>query len=146
MFTFATDYYIGVFVSAVGTLQFAASVGGLRGLLIFKSALVARTLGLALASGGFIIFFATGFRNINDYEGGLDAPTQALFLFFGAGSAVVVTLIMSSLVNWRMRGPDTPPVCGVDSLRETNYAVALVRSIHYWCRNWRTQTKSYFWR
>ena len=146
MFTFATDYYITVFISTVGVLQFAASVGGLNGLLIFKSPIVARSLGLALAAAGFVVFFSTGFRNINDYEGGLDAPTQGLFFFFGAGSALLVTLAVSSLVNYRMRGPDVEPEVGMDSLRDSSYAFALAQSIVYWCRNWRTQTKSYFLR
>lgn len=132
MFTFATDYSIGVFVSTLGVLQLAFSVGDVRGLLLFKSRLVARTLGLALAIAGFVLFFSTGTRNINDYEGGLDAPTQALFFFLGALSAVVVTLVVTSTVNHRMRGPEAGPEAGIDSLRDTNYALSLARSVRYW--------------
>ena len=146
MFTFATDYYICVFIATIGTLQFACSVGGIRGLLIFESAPVARTLGLILVVAAFALFFGTGSRNINDYEGGLDAPTQGLFFFYGAASALVVTLVVSSLVNRWLKGPETSSHEGVDTLRHTNYALALARSIGYWRRNWRTQTKSYFLR
>ena len=144
MFTFATDYYIGVFISAMGALQLAASLGGLKGLLFLKSPIVSRTLALALVVAGFVLFFSTGSRNINDYEGGLDAPTQGLFFFLGASTAVLVTLAVSSLVNYRMRGDESEPSGGVESLRDTNYALALARSIAYWCKNWRTQTKRYF--
>ena len=144
MFTFATDYYITVCISTIGTLQFAASLAGLRALLIFKSDLVARAVGLILSVGGFVLFFGAGSRNINDYEGGLDAPTQGLFFFLGAFTAVLLTLALSSLVNHRMRGPETPPEAGIDTLRDTSYTLALARSITYWCRNWRTQTKRYF--
>ena len=146
MFTFATDYFIAVLVATIGTLQFACSVGGFRGLLFFKSPLVARTLGLVLVVCAFALFFGTGTRNINDYEGGLDAPTQGLFFFFGAFTALLVTLAASSLLNHRMKGPEAPPESGIDTLRHTNYALALARSISYWCRNWRTQAKSYFLR
>ncbi len=144
VFTFATDYYIGVLISTVGALQFAFSIGGLKGLLLFKSPLVAKTIGLALVAAGFALFFATGTRNINDYEGGLDAPTQGLFFFFGAFSAVVVTLAVTSIVNYRMRGPEAPPEAGIDALRRSNYLVGLSRNLMYWIRNWRTQTKRYF--
>ena len=132
MFTFATDYCITVFISALGVLQLAFSVGGLKGLLVFKSAIVARTLGLTLAIVGFVLFFSTGTRNINDYEGGLDAPTQALFFFYGSLAAVIVTLALTSIINHRMRGPEAEPEAGIDSLRDTNYALSLARSVRYW--------------
>ena len=104
MFTFATDYCIAAFLSTTGALQFAFSVGGIHGLLAFKRAIVARTLGIALAAAGFVFFFAVGERNINDYEGGLDAPAQALFFFWGSLGALIFTLALTSLINWRMRG------------------------------------------
>ena len=144
MFTFATDYYIGVFISAIGALQFAFSVGRLYGLLFFKSPIVARALGLALMIGGFVLFFGTGSRNINDYEGGLDAPTQGLFFFLGSSTAVVVTLVLTSVVNYGMRGDEAEPAAGVDSLRDTNYALSLARSVSHWRKNWQTLTRSYF--
>ena len=132
MFTFATDYSIGIFVSTLGVLQLAFSVGDIRGLLLFKSPLVARALGITLTVAGFVLFFSTGTRNINDYEGGLDAPTQALFFFLGSLAAVIVTLALTSIVNCRMRGADTGPESGIDSLRDTNYALSLARSARYW--------------
>ncbi len=132
MFTFATDYCITVFISALGVLQLAFSVGGLKGLLVFKSAIVARTLGLTLAIVGFVLFFSTGTRNINDYEGGLDAPTQALLFFYGSLAAVLATLALTSIINQRMRGPEAEPESGIDSLRDTNYALSLARSVRYW--------------
>jgi hypothetical protein len=144
MFTFAADYFIMVFVASLGVMQTAASIGGLRGLLVFKNPLVARLLGIAIAIAAIVWFFMVAERNINDYEGGLDAPTQGLFFFLGAFTAVLLTLALSSLVNHRMRGPETPPEAGIDTLRDTSYTLALARSITYWCRNWRTQTKRYF--
>ena len=51
MFTFATDYYILVAVAATGTLQIAASLGRLDGLLFLKQPIPARLLGLVLIVG-----------------------------------------------------------------------------------------------
>ena len=144
MINFTADYCIAVFISSMGVFQFAFSLGALRGLLLFKSALVARTLGLATAILGFGLFFVTGTRNINDYEGGLDAPDQALFFSLSALAAFATTLIVSSLVNRRMRGVGFDAAAGLDTLRDSNYASALVRSLMYWRSNWRTQTKRYF--
>lgn len=144
MINFTADYCIAVFISSIGVLQFAFSLGGLRGLLFFKSALVSRTLGLATAILGFALFFGTGTRNINDYEGGLDAPDQALYFSLSALVAFVTTLIVSSVVNREMRGARFDADAGLDALRDSNYASALVRSLMYWRSNWRTQTKRYF--
>lgn len=144
MFTFATDYYILVFVATIGVIQVAASFGNLNGLLFIKSPIVTRVLGIALALAAFIWFFSTGDRNINDYEGGLDAPTQSLFFFFGSSTGFVFTFVVSTLVNARMNGEEPSPEEGLDALRDTNYFRALLQSINYWRREWRTQMKRYF--
>ena len=144
MINFTADYCIAVFVSSMGVLQFAFSLGGLRGLLFFKSALAARAVGLATAILGFALFFGTGQRNINDYEGGLDAPDQALFFSLSALAASAATLVLSSLVNHRMKSVDSDLDAGLDALRDSNYASALRRSLIYWRSNWRTLTKRYF--
>ena len=143
MFTFATDYYILCFFATAGTLQAAASLGGFKGLLFLKRPILARLLGFALIVGAFAWFFTVEDRNINDYEGGLDAPTQALFFFLGAASAVVVTLLVTSLLNYRMRGGADEPCDGLDALRRGNYLGALARSLGDWRNSWRARTKTY---
>ncbi len=77
----------------------------------------------------FVWFFAVEDRNINDYEGGLDAPTQALFFFLGASTATVFTLLATSLVNLGMRAGESDPADGLDALRSSSYLNALRRSI-----------------
>ena len=144
MFTFATDYYILVFVATIGVLQVAASFGRLNGLLFIKSPIVTRVLGIALAAAAFIWFFSTGDRNINDYEGGLDAPTQSLFFFFGSSTGFVFTFVVSTLVNARMNGGEPSHEEGLDALRDRNYIRALTQSISYWRKEWRTRMKNYF--
>ena len=69
-----------VVIAACGVLQIAASVGRLDALLLFKSPLTARALGVVLVVAGPVLFFATAERNINDYEGGLDGNFQGSVL------------------------------------------------------------------
>ena len=143
MFSFATDYYITMFTASLGVLQVAFSIGRLDGLLIFKSPLFARALGIVLAVGAFVWFFATDTRNINDYDGGLDANVQALLLFLGASTALAVTFLASSLVNARMEGGDLEAKDGLEALKHTNYVRALSRSVSYRWRTWQAQMSRY---
>ena len=144
MFTFATDYYLFVFAAALGVIQIGVSLGRLKGLLVFKSPLAARAIGLTLAVAAFVWFFASDTRNLNDYQGGLDAPTQALFFFLGTLTALVVTALGSSLLNARMNDGDPTPAEGLDVLKHTTYVRALAHSLRYWWREWRTQMRPYF--
>ncbi len=144
MLTFALDYYILVVVAAFGAIQIAASVSQLKGLLLFKSIRAARTVGLALVVGAFVWFFASESRNINDYEGGLDGNAQAVYFLLGAATAVLATIVVSSLLNAGMNGGEPAPGEGLDALRHTNFVRALAHSIRYWWKEWRTQMRSYF--
>ena len=160
MFSFALDYYLAVFVAAVGVIQIAASAGGLRGLQLFPSRIAATVLGIALVAAAPVGFFTTATRNINDYEGGLDANEQAIYLWLGVLSAVGFTFALSSLVNIRMRYPARaePPVRGepveplsngyaamdgLEALKRTTYMRAAMNNLSYWSRRWRTQIKPY---
>ncbi len=128
-YTFAADYFILVFVAGVGAIQVAASVGGLRGLLVFKTPLVARSVGLLVAVAAFVWFFITTEWNINDYEGGLDSNDQALLFFMAIMAAGIFTLGLSSVVNFRMRDEGADPDGGFDALRGACYFRALGRSL-----------------
>ncbi len=144
MFTFATDYYLFILVASFGVIQLAASLGGLRGLLIVKNDLVTRTLGVAFAVAAAVWFFDPAIRNINDYEGGLDANQQAIFFLLGTVSAFLLTVAVSSVVNARMAGSTPSPGSGLEDLKQASFTTALIRNIRFWLREWRTQTKSYF--
>ena len=128
-YTFAADYFILVFVAGIGVIQVAASVGGLRGLLIFKNPIAARAAGLSLAIAAFVWFFTTTEWNINDYEGGLDSNDQALLFFMAIAAAGVFTLALTSVVNFRMRDDGADPGAGFDALRRACYFRALGRSL-----------------
>ncbi len=144
MFTFATDYFLLVFVSALGVIQIGASFGGLSGLLLLQTPKAARALGAVFAVAPFVWFFATGERNIGDHRGGLDAPTQALFFFLGTLAAGGVTFVVSSAANWRMDRGAPAPEDGMDALRNASWARALAASLQYWRKSWRRRTKQYF--
>ncbi len=102
MFSFAGDYFVMVFVASLGVMQAAASVGGLRGLLIFKNPLIARALGIGVAIAAVAWFFLIEERNINDYEGGLDSNEQGLLFFLAVAASGILTCLLTSLVNRRM--------------------------------------------
>ena len=144
MFTFATDYYLFVFAASLGVIQIAVSLGRLKGLLLLRSRLAARAVAGALVIAAFVWFFSTDNRNLNDYEGGLDANVQALLFFLGAATAMATTAVASSIVNARMDGGGPAPGEGFDALKRSSYARALSHSLRYWGKEWRTQMKSYF--
>ena len=144
MSTFATDYYLFVLVASLGVIQVASSLGRLTGLLVFKPPVAARTFGLGLVVSSFIWFFATDNRNLNDYDGGLDANEQALLFSLGAVTAIFATAVLSSILNARMDDGHSTPRGGLEALRHTNYARALARSLRYRFREWHTQMRSYF--
>ncbi len=143
MFSFAVDYYLMVVIAACGVLQIGASVGRLDALLVFKNPLTARALGVVLAAAGLTLFFATGERNINDYEGGLDGNFQGLFFILGTLTALVLTVVVTSFINRRMSAP-TQIEDGIDSLNRTTYARALAGNIGFLRKHWRTWTRPYF--
>ena len=143
MFSFAVDYYLFISVAAFGVIQVASSAGGLRGLVLLRSVLATRALGLGLAIGAAVWFFAVEDRNINDYEGGLDSNIQGLMFFLGASTAYAATLALSSVVNRRAEAGESKPGDGLGALRKTTFARALAHSLEYWRREWRTQILPY---
>lgn len=144
MSQFAVDYLLLVFVSSLAAIQIAATFGGLRGLLFVKHTLVTRVLGGLAITAVFIWFFADEPRNINDYEGGLDANYQGILFCYGSLAAVAVTLAASSFVNRRLRDGEVLPDEGFDALRKTSYYAALKGNLVFWWRNWPTRMKQYF--
>lgn len=142
MFSFTVDYYLAVFVAAIGVIQIAASMGGLRGLVFLKSRLLTRIVGASLAAAPMAWFLSSAPRNIVDHKGGLDANEQALLLALGTLTALAVTLAVSSLVNLRMKA-EVGPEADLDSLKTATYARAVAASFRYWSRQWRTRIRPY---
>ena len=153
MFSFAVDYFVMVFVASLGVMQAAASIGGLRGLLVFKNPLTARALGIAVAIAAVACFFLIEERNINDYKGGLDSNEQGLLFFLAVAASGIFTCVVTSLWNWRMvgsRGREDDgerATAGLGALRDGTWWQAVGRNYRYWFsegRCWRTRIKRYF--
>ena len=125
MTPFALDYFLLVFIAACGVLQMVASYRGLKGLLLLRNRRWALGLGLAVLVLSFIWFFGSAPRNIPDTAGGLDGNEQSALFTLAAGSALLFTLLLSSLRNFKLGNGDDFYLPGLDALRETNYLRAL---------------------
>ncbi len=123
--SFILDYYLLVLFSASGLFQIAAARTGLRGLLIFHRRWAALVLGAVLMTGAFAWFFLSQSRNVPDTALGMNGNEQFAYFFAGSGTALAITLVLSSLRNWPLGAgaKDIPP--GLDGLRNANYARAL---------------------
>ena len=139
---FTLDYFVFVFIAAFGVLQMAAAYSPLRGLLFIRARPWAFTAGLVTAALAFLWFFVSEPRNIPDTDGGLDGNEMGGLFTLAAGSALVLTLLLSSVRNrsmgrnWQRSGP------GLDVLRETTYVRALQGAIrHLWKRQGRSTPK-----
>ena len=127
---FALDYFILVFLSALGVLLLVTAHYRLTGLL-----LLGRTLSIAagglLAAGAFIWFFVSEPRNVPDTGAGLDGNQQAVLFSMGAFAALLVVLALSSLRNRSMRGQSEE--VGIHALREETYLRLIARKLR---RRW----------
>ncbi len=144
MSEFIFEYYIFVFLAALGAIQVGAAAGKLKGILVFGHTAASVTLGGALFVAAPVWFFSTGERNINDFEGGITANGQALYAFLGCITALVVTLAVTSIINFRLGRGTLPPFNGLQSLTEANYLLAVSNNLRYWSKAWRKLTSNYF--
>ena len=115
---FALDYFVLVFLSALGTLLFVTAYYRFYGLMLFPRP-VSMALGALLVSGALVWFFASEYRNVPDTAAGLNGNEQTLLFAGGAASAIIFLLLVSSLRNRSMKGK--PNANGLDMLRRSNY-------------------------
>ena len=97
MLSFAFDYFLFIFFASFGIVQFAASKSGLASILIFRSPKLSRIIGITLIVISAGVFFLTDNRNINDYEGGLDANQQAYLFVLASFASLVATMAIGSI-------------------------------------------------
>ena len=127
--SFALDFFVFAFIASLGVLQMVAAYTALRGLLFIRVRSLAFFLGLATTALGFLWFFLSEPRNLPDSNGGLDGNQIAGLYTLGAGLALLVTLVVSSITN-RSLGFGTHKLSsGLDALRETTYIRALMTSV-----------------
>ena len=128
---FALDYFVFVFIAALGVLQMAAAYNALQGLLFIRFRPLAFLSGLLVTTLAFLWFFLSEPRNIPDTEGGLDGNEMAGLFALGAGSALVLSLLFSSVSNRSMIRSGQQPKTGLDALKETTYVRALLGTLKY---------------
>ena len=126
---FILDYLVFVFLAALGVLQMVAAYSALRGLLFVKSRPHAFLVGLATTALAFIWFFLSEPRNVPDTDGGLDGNEMAGLFSVAAGTALMLTLLVTSISNRGIRGGGQPLYRGLDTLRETTYLNALLSTL-----------------
>ena len=129
------EYGVLVFVAACGVLQAVAAYNNLKGLLFFKSPIMAYVFA-ALAIGGTLgWFFLSKNRNLPGIEGSQQffAFNRALFL------ALVFTFVVSSVLRRRMgisshsgnpHSEDIEP--GIGALRRMTPFQAISRNFGRW--------------
>lgn len=132
----AADYFIFVFLSAIGSIQVGASYGKLRGIFLLPTILTCRFLGYLLIFIGIVWFYATKHRNINDTEGGIDANDQALWFFLGVIAALIFTFLITSIFQKKFLGKCQINVeLGIENLKHSTYFRAIKNNIVFWTKN-----------
>ncbi|MBR61945.1 MAG: hypothetical protein CL904_04720 [Dehalococcoidia bacterium] len=112
--------------STIGSIQITAYISNLRALLILRKQIISALFGLGILIISISWFFLSENRNINDTVGGLDANRQAVGFFVGALIGTILTLIISSIVNFDLKLSNSDKnEGGLDSLRRQNYFLAI---------------------
>jgi len=142
MFSFTFDYFLFVFFASFGIVQFAASKSGLASILIFRSPKLSRIIGLTLVAISAAVFFLTEDRNINDYEGGLDANQQAYLFILASFVSLAAAMAIGSIRYWRVESEFIIDE-GLGALVKMGYFKALLGSMRYWHREWKIQIRDY---
>ena len=126
---FYVDYFLLIFVSACGVLQVAASHSGLKGLMFFVRSFYSALVGIVMVLAAFLWFFLSTPRNLPDTGGGLDGIAQSGLFAVGAGTALVFTLILSSIKNISLGSGHRSYNLGLVALKETTYCRALANTL-----------------
>jgi len=98
------DYVLYNLIACLGIIQAGVSYAGIRGLCFFKRPIFGYLFALIAVSVSSAWFFTVKDRNLK----GLEGVEQFTFMITSAGTALAVTLILSSLINWRMKSQNPP--------------------------------------
>jgi len=123
------QYFIFVFIAAVGVLQLIATGTQLKGLLFFKRKALVYLFSFLAIGGSFGWFF--GWDNRLDTvmrQTGLEGAQQFLYFCLAAFAALVFTLIVSSLLKAQWKGQPKGSSQGLDALKERSYFEAVKHS------------------
>ena len=105
----ALDYFLLVFIAAVGVYQIASIPGGLKGLWFFRQPCIQYFFGILAIIGSFGWFYTSAERNVQHTVEG----SQQLMLFLGAIiSSYFVTAILASIIQAAVSTQGKNPVKG----------------------------------
>jgi hypothetical protein len=126
----AFQYFIFVFIAAVGVLQLVAAGTQLKGILFFKRKALAYFFSF-LAIGGSFYWFFQWHNRIDTVMRHTGLEGAQLFRCFcmAAFAALVLTLIVSSLLKARRKGQPKGSRQGLDALKEMSYFEAVKHSL-----------------
>ena len=138
---FALDYLILVLLVSVGVLQMAASSGSLSALLLLPSPRLSSALGVFLAVGAFVWFFAVEPRNAPDTGAGLDGVEQAVLFTLGASVSLLFTLLASSLVHARKPPASRGVIQGLEAITQVSYVTVVKENLRILVSRWHELTQ-----
>lgn len=130
MISMTGDYVLYNFIACLGIIQAAVGYAGIRGLCFFKRPIFACLFALVAVSASSAWFFTVKDRNIK----GLEGTEQFTYMITAAGAALAATVILSSLINWRLKSKN-PPTSedslgpGFETLKHMTYFQAIKRSL-----------------
>jgi hypothetical protein len=111
-------YGLLVFGAVLGVIQAAAGYNNLKGLLFFQSRLYTYIFAVIAIGVTLGLFFTWNYMS----ETGVIAGTEQTGLFvLSVLGAVIVTLILSSLINIRYCPQCTTQLNGLEALRERTF-------------------------
>ena len=119
MSRFAIEYFFFALVSNLGLLTVIAGNSQLEFLKVIKHPKKSRYIGVLAIIIAFAWYFGFENRNINDFEGGLDANTQALVFVIATFTSIILILISNSILRTGKSEMDI--MMGLDVLKESTY-------------------------
>jgi len=126
------EYLFFVFIAACGVLQLAAALNQLKGMMFFRKAAASYIFAVLAIGGAFGWFFGWNRRlDVKIMLTGLEGAQQLYYFCLAALAALVFTLIVSSLVNYRSLAKAKPPEetePGLEALRDRTYSQAIRQS------------------
>ena len=87
-------------------------------------------VGIILITSALIWFFISSPRNIADTNGGINGNIQTILFIIGAGSALVLTLLITSVTNHSLETHKKQEWSGLDILKTRSFYRATKDSIH----------------
>ena len=129
--SFILDYYLLVFLASCGVFQMVGAWKAFIGILYLKYRPGSFLLGLALLIGSFTWFFLSEPRNVSDSAHGLNGNEQFAYFFAGSGTALAFTVLVSSLIKWKLGSERSNWWPGLDALKHSSYVRVLYRTWRY---------------